>query len=496
MKAKDPSELDRLRARIDDALRRERPRCRDHAAARAPARTGARSRRALRVRSPPHRRASAAERALARGSASAARDQDGRRRRHHARADGAVPGAARQLRLGRVPLRARARARPEQRLVPPQPRPPARRRAQHAAGRARCTCAGPTRRIPWRTKSRPRSRTVWRGSASSKKRKPWRARRSTSRPNHESHASLVAWIRRGAPGGYLFSADQAFARARPASRRPKTKRVRNEPRATATCCAPSLAGLQSSGAPDVLKSRAEHVWRDYRVAAAQRARRQARGARGGSRVRGVHHARHHRASRSPASPSATASRRPRWRAATRTSARTLALRGRRPALPALSAPRSSRISLRGARSSDLPAQKRVARTSRVSPWAWTHCARRCRCARLLLALAETRAGRGLVRLRSGSRTRRLRASQTAPSLSIEGVDSEPLGDALLRRGRARRRRSRRMRSRSAAARGGLVGQWLVEVGAATAPAVEHGAARAAGRARRSAAAPGSSRASS
>ena len=82
-------------------------------------------------------------------------------------------------------------------------------------------------------------------------------------PDHESHLSLLAWIRRGAPGGYLFSADQAFAgrepRARGESKRERTEQSdRDVMRALAR-------GLASSGAPDVLKNRAELVWRDYRA---------------------------------------------------------------------------------------------------------------------------------------------------------------------------------------------------------------------------------------
>jgi Flp pilus assembly protein TadD len=34
-------------------------------------------------------------------------------------------------------------------------------------------------------------------------------------PEHDSHASLLAWIRRGAPGGYLFSASQSFQGSAP-----------------------------------------------------------------------------------------------------------------------------------------------------------------------------------------------------------------------------------------------------------------------------------------
>lgn len=82
-------------------------------------------------------------------------------------------------------------------------------------------------------------------------------------PEHESHASLVAWIRRGAPGGYLFSADQAFHGRDPRSRR-------QDPRERAETSDRDVLralerGMQSSGAPHVLLGRAEQVWRDYRA---------------------------------------------------------------------------------------------------------------------------------------------------------------------------------------------------------------------------------------
>jgi tetratricopeptide (TPR) repeat protein len=84
-------------------------------------------------------------------------------------------------------------------------------------------------------------------------------------PEHESHASLVAWIRRGAPGGYLFSADQAFH-----GRDPRSRREDAEPRARQQTGDRDVLralerGMQSNGAPHVLLGRAEQVWRDYRA---------------------------------------------------------------------------------------------------------------------------------------------------------------------------------------------------------------------------------------
>jgi tetratricopeptide (TPR) repeat protein len=85
-------------------------------------------------------------------------------------------------------------------------------------------------------------------------------------PEHESHASLLSWIKRGAPGGYLFSADQAFHGRDPRQRRGES----DEPRARAENNDRDVLralerGMQSAGAPHVLLGRAEQVWRDYRA---------------------------------------------------------------------------------------------------------------------------------------------------------------------------------------------------------------------------------------
>ena len=122
--------------------------------------------------------------------------------------------------------------------------------------------------------------------------------------DHESHASLLGWIRRGAPGGYLFSADQAFHGRDPRPRREghdgdgandAGDEAADRPRQsshsksrdtardkTARDGAPAREGqaregndrdvlralqrgMQSAGTPHVLLGRAEQVWRDYRV---------------------------------------------------------------------------------------------------------------------------------------------------------------------------------------------------------------------------------------
>ena len=84
-------------------------------------------------------------------------------------------------------------------------------------------------------------------------------------PGHESHASLLGWIRRGAPGGYLFSADQAFH-----GREPRSRREGDDAKARAESSDRDVLralerGMQTSGAPHVLLGRAEQVWRDYRA---------------------------------------------------------------------------------------------------------------------------------------------------------------------------------------------------------------------------------------
>jgi tetratricopeptide (TPR) repeat protein len=85
-------------------------------------------------------------------------------------------------------------------------------------------------------------------------------------PEHESHASLVAWIRKGAPGGYLFSAEQAFQGRDPRSRREEeaSSSARRRSESDRDVLRALERGMQSSGAPAVLLSRAEQVWRDYR----------------------------------------------------------------------------------------------------------------------------------------------------------------------------------------------------------------------------------------
>lgn len=84
-------------------------------------------------------------------------------------------------------------------------------------------------------------------------------------PDHESHASLLAWIRRGAPGGYLFSADQAFAGRDPRAPSGAREERRDGTTASDRDVLRALArGMSANGAPDVLHRRAELLWKDYR----------------------------------------------------------------------------------------------------------------------------------------------------------------------------------------------------------------------------------------
>jgi tetratricopeptide (TPR) repeat protein len=86
--------------------------------------------------------------------------------------------------------------------------------------------------------------------------------------DHESHASLLSWVRKGAPGGYLFSADQAFHGRDPRAPRSEADEARREKRDQNNDRDVLRAlerGMQTAGTPPVLLGRAEQVWRDYRV---------------------------------------------------------------------------------------------------------------------------------------------------------------------------------------------------------------------------------------
>jgi tetratricopeptide (TPR) repeat protein len=79
-------------------------------------------------------------------------------------------------------------------------------------------------------------------------------------PDHESHGSLLSWIKRGAPGGFLFSADHAFQ-----GRDPRHSRADAGAENDRDVLRALERGMQSGGAPPALLSRAEKVWRDYRA---------------------------------------------------------------------------------------------------------------------------------------------------------------------------------------------------------------------------------------
>ncbi len=79
-------------------------------------------------------------------------------------------------------------------------------------------------------------------------------------PDHESHGSLLSWIKRGAPGGFLFSADQAFH-----GRDPRKNSEEGASENDRDVLRALERGMHAGGAPPALLSRAEKVWRDYRA---------------------------------------------------------------------------------------------------------------------------------------------------------------------------------------------------------------------------------------
>jgi tetratricopeptide (TPR) repeat protein len=94
-------------------------------------------------------------------------------------------------------------------------------------------------------------------------------------PDHESHGSLLTWIKRGAPGGFLFSAEHAFQGRDPRNSRfdglPGEGHEGTPPAATGMqdddrdVMRALERGMQAGGAPLALLGRAEKVWRDYRA---------------------------------------------------------------------------------------------------------------------------------------------------------------------------------------------------------------------------------------
>jgi tetratricopeptide (TPR) repeat protein len=81
-----------------------------------------------------------------------------------------------------------------------------------------------------------------------------------SQPSNETHASLLAWIRRGAPGGWLLTAEDRL--------RKKKKRTgrRSESDAPDDHVLRVLAdGMSAAGVSEALRVRAERLWHDYRA---------------------------------------------------------------------------------------------------------------------------------------------------------------------------------------------------------------------------------------
>jgi tetratricopeptide (TPR) repeat protein len=79
-------------------------------------------------------------------------------------------------------------------------------------------------------------------------------------PDQKTHASLLAWIRKGAPGGFLLSAHGR----RQATESRGQRRARSSARSLDDDVMRALEReMQATGAPAVLVSRAALVWRDY-----------------------------------------------------------------------------------------------------------------------------------------------------------------------------------------------------------------------------------------
>jgi len=85
-------------------------------------------------------------------------------------------------------------------------------------------------------------------------------------PRQVSHNSLLAWIRRGAPGGSLLSTDERLRARDPRAPRTDTASKKSRDQDIDREVIRVLErGIEASGAPYVLLSRAELVWRDYRA---------------------------------------------------------------------------------------------------------------------------------------------------------------------------------------------------------------------------------------
>ncbi len=84
-------------------------------------------------------------------------------------------------------------------------------------------------------------------------------------PDQGSHNSLLVWIRRGAPGGSLLSADERLRAKDPRATRASSDKKARDQTIDREVISALERGIEASGAPYVLLSRAELVWRDYRA---------------------------------------------------------------------------------------------------------------------------------------------------------------------------------------------------------------------------------------
>jgi tetratricopeptide (TPR) repeat protein len=86
----------------------------------------------------------------------------------------------------------------------------------------------------------------------------------SSHPRNEAHASLLAWIRRGAPGGWLLTnEDRPSRRKRERVRRGEAASSANE--GDRHVLKALARGMSAAGVSDLLRARAERLWHDYRA---------------------------------------------------------------------------------------------------------------------------------------------------------------------------------------------------------------------------------------
>ncbi len=83
-------------------------------------------------------------------------------------------------------------------------------------------------------------------------------RAADAQPSNATHASLLAWIRRGAPGGWLLSSEDRL-------RQKKQRATRRSERDDEHVLRALANGMSAAGVSDTLRLRAERLWHDYRA---------------------------------------------------------------------------------------------------------------------------------------------------------------------------------------------------------------------------------------